>query len=191
MTSERVVSDDFGGDRALALFVAERLLEQPVSPRPMLGPGDLAAFLLGDTRVSAAMVNRALMARPSLRADLAALRERLARLTLPAVAAASDGDLDERPLPGGSLTLYAPPGERSVYLSLRLEDAPPPDVGLSLLLVTEAGEILAVPVPPFNDEGTVTVILNSADAGDAALLAALRSPRTLGDFIERRGVRDE
>lgn len=190
MTSDVIMSDEPGSDRALALFVAERILERPRPDGVLIGPGELAAFVLGEGRLSGAEVNRALLARPALRADLAALRARFARMALPAVAAASDGDLDERPVPGGVLTLFAPPEETSVYLSLRLTDPPPADVALSLLLETEAGEVLSLPLPPFNDEGTIAMILDRTDAGDAALIAALRAPRTRGDFVERRGPRD-
>jgi len=51
--------------------------------------------------------------------------------------------------------------------------------------------VLVLPLPEFNDEGTVTLILSIADAGDAALIAALRAPRTHGDFIERQGYHDD
>lgn len=201
MTTPKPPSDEFEErDRTVRIFAAERFLErmhQKLStltagdPVAGIGLAELIRFLEGDRFVSPALVNRALLQRPSLRADLSALRTRLTRLELPAVAAASAGDLEERPLPGGTLTLFAPPDEGLVYLSLALADPPPPGVGLSLVLTTEEGQVLVLPLPEFNDEDTVTLILNIADAGDAAVLAALRAPRTRGDFIERQGFHDD
>lgn len=199
-TTARPTADEDDGDRAVRLFAAERILEQFAErkaasaerdPIASIGLAELVRFLEGDPGVSSALMNRAMLQRPALRADLTALRIRLTRMELPAVAAASDGDLEERPLPGGRLSLFAPSDEALVYLSLALADSPPPGVGLSLVLTTEENQVLVLPLPEFNDEGTVTLILTIGDAGDAALVAALRNPRTRGDFIERTGPRDD
>jgi len=195
--SEPPAPADGSDDRTIRIFVAERLIETfrsgvvAFDPVDRIGTAELMRFLDGDGSVPAALVNRALMKRPALRTDLAALRARLARIELPRVAAASSGELAERPLPGGVLTLFAPPGETFVYLGVRLDDPPPADLLLSLVLTTEDDQVLVLPLPDFSPEGTVMLVLDSTDAGDAACLAALRAPGTHGDFIERRGRRDD
>ncbi|MCB1391063.1 MAG: hypothetical protein KDK12_18265 [Rhodobacteraceae bacterium] len=183
--------DDAEFDRAEALFVAERLRARDLDPANAIGLAELARFLTGDPRHGSAEINRALLRRPSLRAELAALRERLTRFDLPQVAAASDGDLQRRHLPGGSMTLYAPPDESMVYVSVTIDESPPVGLAFSLVLTNAEGQVLLLPLPEFDDEGVVMVILDPADAGDSALIAALRDPATQGSFIERRQPDDE
>lgn len=170
------VEDPF--DAADRLFIAERSLTEAAAagPSERLDVGTLHAFLTDPGRIDTDRLTRLLFGDPRARRDLAALRDRMALVRLPALAAAStDEALEERRFPGGVLTLVPARRGGQLYLSIRFDEPVPQ--GPLVLLVEGPGEDLArMPLPGADAEGALFAILDLADPGQASVAALLARP---------------
>lgn len=160
--NDGTVAADFVGVRDLVRYVAEPGFE--------LTPAQSAA----------------LDANPRVRASYLDLLQRFSVAMVPIVAAASDGDVEERILPGARVTLSPSVRVPEYYLRLELEPWLVAMQPLHLHLIGKAG-IIKRSVPLAADFDEVTLILNPArDSADGLLLALLRDPTSEGGVVPSR-----
>src|SRR5262245_32787769 len=97
--------------RAEDLFVARATVDDATPNPRRLAFADLYAFLTNPTSELSIDHQRQLFSDPRLRADFQRLKQELIAvgggIDLPRVAAASDGELSERPFPGGAVKIAA------------------------------------------------------------------------------------
>lgn len=119
---------------------------------------------------------RRLFSDPWLRKLYEMLKSDLATWTLPAVAAASDGDIYEREFEGGSLRIVE--ASPFAYISARFE-APH-----SRAIRLDFGPNAFLIFRHIDASGEAQEICELADESFVALLAALKDPTSSGVFIE-------
>jgi len=164
-------------EKAGRLFVAEQAiaeaLSDPTLPRTV-SPHDLYRLLTTDDPEHAAWVTPLLFRSPRLREQFAALGRSLATVTIPELAAASDGMLTERAFQGGKLWIERDPEESETYLIIQLEPPTPPGPQV-LLTLTPDISIERRELPPFDNAGRAMLILGD-NPSDKSFIAALQDP---------------
>lgn len=165
-------------DKADEIFVAERALSEALSKpseRKAIGPHDLYRFLTENDDALSTRVTPALFQVPRLRTELANLRDKLATVHIPTLAAAaSDRSLTERAFPGGVLRIEVLPEDEEVYVMIAV-DPPIPEGRLALVGLSSDGKFQRRSLPPFDGAGETLLILgNSPD--DQDMLAILEDP---------------
>lgn len=155
-------------------YVAAMLVEEAQTVPNPLGIADLARFLTTPRIVLSADQTRRLFTNVSLRQAYTRLRKSLTLHEVPALAAASDGAVEERSFEGGSLLLV---GDDSGgwYLRVRISEAKRP-VNPLLLIEKDDRPIANIPLGQPDASGGYLAVLDMENAVTMAAMAALRDP---------------
>jgi len=158
-------------------------LSEDVRPSDLpLTFAQLVQFLSNPQAALTAEQWRACRENPRLKADYAALKQRLCVAELPQAAAASQGDLEERIFPGGRLSLRPSVVPGQVYLIVSIESEI--TVPRILLLEGKDGEVDRVALPEPDPDGTMLIILDTLkNEGDARAVRLLRDPSSSGFLL--------
>lgn len=170
-------------DKADEIFMAEAILaETPKDGKPF-GMVELARYLTSADMQLTSEQTRRLFSDPGLRQGYQAIKEALTHYQMPQLMAASDGDVQERPFPGGSLKLV--PSSRSGQLYLRMEFDTDPVAGRIILLVespTTGVHKLGFTISEAQTSALVPLDLNN-DL-HSRLVSALRDPASSGSILQ-------
>jgi hypothetical protein len=167
--------------RADQLYAARSALADAKPPRHRFGIAEIVQFLNDPSRALTLEEQRALFADPRLRADYRRLKARATRFEMPALAAASSGDVNIRRFDGGSIAIHPSriPGQRYVIVRFNSPASPP----RTLLLESTTGELAKRVLPGADQHGEVMMVLNENDDADAGFLRLLTDPTTTGTFV--------
>lgn len=146
-----------------------------------LGVAEIAQFLGGTGRALSAEEQRALFANPRLRADYRRLTSQLSMFELPALAAASDGQVATRRFEGGSIRIHPSRVTGQTYVFVHFDA--PDRVPVAMVLEPPTGEVMRRALPVDQGSGEAMLLLDSHNPEDAAFLRALCDPRSAGAFL--------
>lgn len=170
-------------DLADRIYVGLALGRDVQPRRGLLGVGDILRFVCGDAGSLSADQTRQLFANAALVRCYRELMSNLAVAEMPAVAAASSGDLVRRHFDGGVLTLSeVDAGQVSLFVVLD-EDRRAQPVDLIVLSVSGA-EKLVFQFPP-DAEGELFEIVDLSAPAGRRLVEALRDPFAEGFFVRK------
>lgn len=173
-------------DDAEATYGTWLLFNEGTAAADFVGTRDLVRFVADPDFELTPAQSAALFANPRVRASYRGLLERFSVATVPIVAAASDGDVEERVFAGARVVLSPSVREPEYYLRFELEPWLAAMQPLHLHLMGKAG-IVKRSVPLTADMDEVTLILNPArDPADGLLLALLRDPASVGGVVPSR-----
>jgi hypothetical protein len=164
-------------DEADRIFVADQVISKVLADLKGtrgVGPHDLYRLLTEDDAEHAAWVTPILFRSPRLRRQFASLGRSVATVTIPELAAASDGVLTEREFQGGKLRIEQDPDEGETYVIIELEP-PTPSGPQVLLTLTPDISIERRELPPFDSAGRAMLILGDTPA-DKTFVAGLQDP---------------
>jgi hypothetical protein len=166
---------------AEALYAARAALEESPISTDRLGVAELMQFLgRPDAQLTAAQ-QRALFASPRLRADYRHLKSRFSGLDLPALAAASSGQVSARQFSGGSVHIHPSRVEDQIYVLVRIREGE--KVPHAILLEGVSGEIVKRPLPALDAKGEIMLILDRKDPQDEAFLRLICDPTAIGSLL--------
>jgi hypothetical protein len=124
---------------------------------------------------------RTLFADPKLRADYRRLKSLAAVADLPALAAASAGEVQSRRFDGGTLTIHSSRVPGQVYVVLRFNS--PANPPRTLLLENSRGDLIKRSLPQVDAGGEVLMVLDEKSASDAGFLRMISDPTSTGSFL--------
>ena len=169
-------------DRVDGAYVAYMLFSDAAAVRAPVGMVDLVRFLTVPSAQLTAEQSRKLFADRALRQGYARLKAALVSHEVPALIAASDGEVNERPFEGGTLLLVR--DETSGwYLRVHIDEAPRPENPF-LLIEPDNGVPLKIALGKTDATGSYLVLLNDADTHDKVTVAALRDPLSRAFILE-------
>jgi hypothetical protein len=156
------------------------LAETGQSPR-RLGVAEILQFLNDPRRALSMEEQRSLFADPQLRADYRRLKSQAPMVELPALAAASSGDVDSRRFEGGTVSIHPSrvPGQVYVVLRFAWPGGPP----RAMLLENSGGDLMKRALPPAGPQGEVVIILDEKNASDQGFLRLISDPTSTGSFL--------
>lgn len=173
--------DDAIADRADRLYAARAAMTETVPGVRRIGLAELVRFLDEPGRGLSLEAQRALFSDAKLRTDFQRLKAPLRWAELPAVAAASDREIEARRFEGGTLRTHPSRVPGQVYLLIELGSAGAPP--RTLLLEGRDGRVMKRALPHAGPGGNVTVILDRSKADDLAFLELMADPTTTGEFL--------
>lgn len=173
--------------RADEIFLARSLISveaRPAESRQIFGVAELVRFLADPEAVLTAEQSRALFSDRRLADSFRALRRRASAFDMPAMAAASDGELSDRTFPGGLIRIRPARIGGQFYVSITLTEDTGGVVPRQLLLVREAtGETSRIAIADPGDGAVLLVVLDPATEAGGRALAMLRDPMVEGTFL--------
>ncbi len=161
-------------DQVDGVYIAHMLLADAAAVQSPVGMVDLARFLTVPGARLSSEQSRRLFADKALRQGYARLKAALTSHEVPALIAASDGELDERPFEGGNLLLVRDSAS-GWYLRVRIDAGPRPESPI-LLIEPDNGVPLKIALGRADATGAYLVLLNDADAHQRDAIVALRDP---------------
>jgi hypothetical protein len=167
--------------RADELYAARAAMEGRSRSAPRMGVAEIMQFLNDPARSLSIEEQRSLFTDPQLRADFRRLKSQTAIADLPALAAASSGDVSTRRFEGGTLTIHQSRIPGQVYVILRfdrLQGAP-----RTMLLEPPGMELIKRTLPAADPNGEVMLVLDDNIASDQAFLRAISDPTSTGSFL--------
>lgn len=167
--------------RADELYAARSAMAEAGQPRRRIGLAEIVQYLNDPARALSMEEQRALFSDPKLRADFRRLKTAAAVAELPALAAASDGDVKARRFEGGSVSIHPSRVRGQIYVILRF--ASPSGAPRMMLLESAAGELVKRALPAVDQNGEVTMVLDEGSAADAGFLRLLGDPTSTGTFV--------
>jgi hypothetical protein len=176
-----IETEDDIARRAGQLYAARSALAEAKNPRHRFGVAEIVQFLNDPTRALTPDEQRALFADPRLRADYRRLKAQAAVFELPALAAASSGNVDARRFDGGSLNIHPSRRPGQFYVIVRF-DAPATSPR-AMLLESTAGDLVKRALPGADPQGEVMMVLDENADADAAFLRLLADPTATGTFV--------
>ena len=174
-------SDHDIADRADQLYAARTALAEPKRPRHRFGVAEIVSFLSDPSRSLAPEEQRALFADPRLRADYRRLKAQATTFELPALAAASSGNVDARRFEGGSISIHPSRVPGQIYVILRFSW--PAGTPRMVLLESGAGDIVKRAIPAADQQGQAMMVLDERSEADAGFLRLLGDPTVTGTFV--------
>ena len=172
--------DDIGR-RADELYAARSALAE-AAPRPRrLGIAEIMQFLNDPTLTLTMEQQRSLFADAKLRADYRRLKSQVAVGELPALAAASSGDVDTRRFEGGTVKVHPSRVPGQVYVMLHF--GWPSGAPRTMLLENPGGDIVKRALPPADTGGEVIIVLDQKVASDREFLRLISDPTATGSFL--------
>jgi hypothetical protein len=167
--------------RADELYAARTAVAEAGPFRAALGVNEIALFLSGTGRALSAEEQRALFAIPRLRADYRRLKSQLSIFELPALAAASDGQVATRRFDGGSIRIHPSRVMGQTYVFIRFDT---PDMApAAIVLEHPSGALVRRALRVDRNEAEAMLLLDSHSPDDEAFLRALCDPRSTGAFL--------
>jgi hypothetical protein len=124
---------------------------------------------------------RALFSDLKLRADYRRLKAQIAVAELPALAAASTGEVSSRRFEGGTVNVYPSRVPGQVYVVLRFSW--PSGAPRTMLLEGAEGELVKRALPPADPNGELMIVLNQASTSDRDFLRLISDPTSTGSFL--------
>jgi len=115
-----------------------------------------------------------------LRADYRRLKSQVAIAELPALAAASAGDVNSRRFEGGTVSVHPSRVQGQTYVILRFSWPTPPRF---MLLEDTNGDLVKRPLPPADANGEVMLVLDEKTTPDVSFLRMIRDPTSTGSFL--------
>jgi|SRR5882672_7425702 len=173
-------SDDIA-QRADELYAARSAMAEAGPPRRRIGLAEIVQYLNDPARALSMDEQRALFSDPKLRADFRRLKTAAAAAELPALAAASDGNVKARRFEGGSISIHPSRVPGQIYVILHF--AWPSGAPRMMLLESTAGELVKRALPAADQNGEVTMVLDERSAADAGFLRLLADPTSTGTFV--------
>jgi hypothetical protein len=173
-------SDDLAR-RADALYAARSALAETERPTRRLGVAEITQFLSDPERSLTQEEQRSLFADPKLRADYRRLKSRLSAVELPALAAASAGDIHTRRFDGGTISVHPSRVPGQTYVILRF--GWPASSPRTMLLESAGGELIKRSLPPADVQGEIVMILDEKNTSDQGLLQLICDPTATGSFL--------
>src|SRR5215470_19599634 len=137
--------DDDIALRADKLYAARSALAETEPARRRLGVAEILQFLNDPRRSLSMEEQRALFADSQLRADYRRLKSQVAIAELPALAAASAGDVNSRRFDGGTMSIHPSRVQGYIYVILRFSWPDPPR---AMLLEDSGGDLVKRALPP-------------------------------------------
>ena len=168
-------------DRAAEIYAAMSLLEEGRKDPAALGIGELVRFVTEPDFTLTDAQTRRLFSDEGLRTAYRDLKARAQMREVPALRAASDEDMEERSFPGGQLLLV--PASRGRWIYLRIVFSEPLQGPAWLEIARPDGVHAKLVLDPPNERDEIVMALDPDDAGHAAVLAALRDPRSTGSIM--------
>ena len=178
MTTE--TENDFA-HRADRLYAARSALVGTKPPRHRFGVAEIVQFLSDPSRSLTPEEQRALFTDPRLRADYRRLRGQVTIFELPALAAASSGNVNARRFDGGSIAIHPSRIPGQLYVIVRFDS--PASSPRAMLLEGATGDLVKRVLPSADQQGEVMMVLNENDGADAAFLRLLADPTATGTFV--------
>jgi len=188
--------EDHGSSDALAATfdrVVDSVLRSYEPPETDGRVAELKRYLIDAGATLAADLRRALLVDAGLRKKLHQLWVELAELkegmTLPTVAAASDGELSARRFEGGVVRLAKSAKDaRQVYVIVEfdrslLQARPHAFSPTVLLLCSPDGRVAKLDLESSDQDGIVQDLLNTADEEKKQIVELLHDPLTIGRFL--------
>src|SRR5206468_657051 len=123
----------------------------------------------------------ALFANPRLRADYRRLKSQLSVSELPALAAASDGQVATRRFDGGSIRIHPSRVTGQTYVFVHFDT--PDRVPVAMVLEHPSGELVRRALPVDRATSEAMLLLDSHNPEDAAFLRVLCDPTSTGAFL--------
>jgi hypothetical protein len=169
-------------DRADKLYAARAALAEAEPTARRLGIAEIVQFLSDPGRSLSTDEQRSLFANPQLRADYRRLKSQLVVAEIPALAAASVGQVETRRFDGGSVSIHPSRVAGQVYVVLRF-DSPAAGSPRAMLLEHPAGELVKRPLPVAGTDGEAMMVLDSGNPADQAFLRLIADPVSTGSFL--------
>jgi hypothetical protein len=167
--------------RADRLYAARTALSEARPARGGLGLADLVQFLTDSQHSLSLEQQRRLFSDPRLRADYRRLKSELAAIEMPALAAASVGDVSERRFPGGTVRMHPSRVAGQVYVFLKFTGAAAQPRWM--LLETPGVELVKRVLPNPDPSGEMLIVLDPRNPADEAFLRVLADPTSSGSFL--------
>jgi hypothetical protein len=167
--------------RADRLYAARTALAQTGPTTRRMGVAEIMQFLSDPGRSLSMDEQRSLFADPQLRADYRRLKSQVAVAELPALAAASTGDVSARRFDGGTVNVHPSRVPGQVYVMLRFSW--PAGAPRTMLLEGAEGELVKRALPPADPNGELMIVLNESSASDQAFLRLISDPTSTGSFL--------
>lgn len=172
-------------DEVDRIFVADMALAERSPDHEPFGMVEIARFLTEPEIELSITQSRKLFSDEALRQGYRQLKQALTFHELPAVVAASDGEVDERKFDGGRIDIIA--GERAGewYLRVEISGGAMPEKPL-LLVESTQGRICKLPLTNPDSTNAFLILLDADDEEQGALLAVLRDPLSTGSILSAR-----
>ena len=178
MTTE--TENDFA-HRADRLYAARSALVDTKPPRHRFGVAEIVQFLSDPSRSLTPEEQRALFTDPRLRADYRRLKAQATTFELPALAAASSGNVDARRFEGGSITIHPSRIPGQLYVIVRFNS--PTETPRAILLEGAEGDLVKRALPSADQHGEMMMVLDEKNEADAGFLRLLADPMSTGTFV--------
>ena len=163
------------------LYAARTALTETKPPRHRFGIAEIVQFLSDPARSLTPEEQRALFTDPRLRADYRRLKAQATTFEMPALAAASSGNVETRRFDGGSIAIHRSRLPGQLYIIVRFDR---PDVSpRAMLLESTSGELVKRALPGADQQGQVMMVLSESDDVDASFLRMLADPTSSGTFV--------
>jgi hypothetical protein len=167
--------------RADRLYAARTALAQTGPTTRRMGVAEIMQFLSDPGRSLSMEEQRSLFADPQLRADYRRLKSQVAIAELPALAAASAGDVGSRRFEGGTVNVHPSRVPGQVYVVLRFSW--PAGAPRTMLLENAGGDLVKRALPAADANGEVMLVLNEKSASDQEFLRLISDPTSTGSFL--------
>ena len=163
-----------------ALYAARSALAECNRAPERLGVAELVRFLQRSDGMLSVGQQRALFSSARLRSDYQLIKSRLARLDLPALAAASSGRVSSRQFQGGSVHIHPSRVEDQTYVIVRIRERQKPPHSI---LLEGGGEIVKRALPAMDAKGEIMLVLDRNSPSDEAFLRLISDPTSVGSLL--------
>jgi len=163
------------------IYAARSALVETKPPKHRLGIAELMRFLSDPSRSLTPDEQRALFSDSRIRSDYRRLKAQATVFELPALAAASSGDVNARRFEGGTISIHPSRLAGQTYVILRFSSlANPPRM---MLIESTAGDLVRRTIPAADQQGEVMLVLDERNDADASFLRLLADPTSAGTFL--------
>jgi hypothetical protein len=176
-----IETENDAAHRAEQLYAARSALAETKPLRHRFGVAEIGQFLNDPSRSLTPEEQRTLFTDPRLRADYRRLKGQVTTFELPALAAASSGNVNMRPFDGGSIAIHPSRVPGQLYVIVRFDS--PAGSPRAMLLESTTGDLVKRVLPGAYQQGEVMMVLNENNDADAAFLRLLADPMTTGTFV--------
>jgi hypothetical protein len=167
--------------RADRLYAARSAVADTRPARRRFGVAEIVQFLNDPSRSLTPEEQRALFTDPRLRADYRRLKAQATTFELPALAAASSGNVNARRFDGGTISIHPSRIPGQLYVIVRFNW--PANSPRAMLLESTSGDLIKRALPSADQQGEVMMVLNENDDVDAGFLRLLTTPTSTGTFV--------
>jgi hypothetical protein len=163
------------------IYAARSAMSETKPATGGLGIAEILQFLVDPQRSLSMEQQRRLFADPRLRADYRRLKSELASIEMPALAAASVGDISERRFAGGTVRVHPSRVGGQVYVVLKFTG--PAAQPHSMLLEASGVEVVKRSLPNPDASGEMVIVLDPTNPTDETFLRLITDPTSSGSFL--------